>query len=199
MTFPPVFNGIGALVVNCSLDPHALLAKLDPATSWVAVKRGGTDIAPAVETDHCVQVWKAAGLTVGTWVYCEGPPGRDLATALAGSWAPDFTIWDVEAPYKNDEGGDYDWAALLVSLAATTMRCAVTSYGGYKTSIDFGSFAKAGWPILAQVYDSFQPGDELTYGTARGGVYPISGIHQLRRTLALSPGQSVYRPEGIDR
>src|SRR5262249_42486156 len=107
----------------------------------------------------------------------------------------------VETPYKADEGGHYEYATELVKTtqaAYPNLPVAVTSYGGYKTSIDFQVFALARWPILAQVYDSFQPGDELTYTNAPGGVYLISGVHRLyHERRLLMPGEAVYRPESL--
>jgi hypothetical protein len=200
VTFPPVFDGIGALVVSSALDPRALASKLAPATTWIAPKLTGADTGGDPEVAHCISVWRGLGLKVGGWIYCDGPPDADIASVVR--WTPlDFVIYDVEQPYKDDEGGHYEWAAQLVTYHAEHLAptpAAVTSYGGYKASIDFGCFARAGWPILAQVYDAFSPGDELTYTTARGGPYFAAGVHQLTRSLALSPGQAVYRPESLD-
>jgi len=197
VTFPPVFDGIGALVVSSALDPRALAAKLDPATTWIAPKLTGADTGGANEVAHCITVWRGLGFKVGGWIYNDGPPDADIASIEP--WLPlDFVIYDVEQPYKSDEGGAYAWAAELVAKTPAEWTVAVTSYGGYKTSIDFATFAKAGWPIFAQVYDAFKPGDELTYSTARGGPYPVKGIHQLTRSLSLKPGEAVYRPESID-
>lgn len=201
MTWPTVFDGIGALVVSSALDPEALLDKLDPATTWIAPKLTGADTGGDVEVRHCIDVWRSQGLKVGGWIYCDGPPSADVASILP--WLPlNFIVYDVEAAYKSDEGGHYEWASQLIpehEIRSRGIPAAVTSYGGYKTSIGFAAFAAAGWPILAQVYDAFAPGDELSYGTARGGPYPIDGIHPLTRSLTLFPGESVFRPESLDR
>lgn len=192
--FPAVFGGVGALVVNCALDPDVLADKI-PNLTWVAVKTNGTDIAPDTETLHCVARWRARGMAVGSWVWCAGPPATDVMDTHK-IFAPTFVIYDVESPYKSDEGGHYEWAAQLVTAhdaSLAQLPAAVTSYGGYKTTIDFGSFAHAGWPILAQVYDAFHDGDEASYGA----VYPPVGIHRLTRRLQLVSGESVYRPESV--
>lgn len=197
-TFPKVFDGIGALVVNCALDPDQLADRI-PGLTWIAFKVGGTDVAADAETAHCARVWRGRGLSVGQWVYCSGPPAADIATAMrqVSTTAPAFLIYDVEAEYKSDEGGHYEWAAELVANAPA-MPSAVTSYGGYKTSIDFAAFARAGWPILAQCYDSFGRGDQWSYDNEYGGPYETAGIHALVRSLDLAPGEAVYRPESID-
>ena len=197
MTWPAVFDGVGALVVNCSLDPDALVARI-PGLTWIAFKVGGDDVAPEAETRHCVMRWNDRGLKVGTWVYCAGPPTVDAATALLEWYLPRFVIYDVEAAYKSDEGGHREWAAQLATAHTATFPAdipsAVTSYGAYKTSIDFAAFAQAGMPIFAQGYDSFTPADAATYLA----VYPAAGIHSLTRSLDLEPGEAVYRPESID-
>lgn len=203
--WPAVYDTTGALVVNCALDPAALLAKLDghllnAKLGAIAVKTNGDDIAADTETQHCRAVWAAAGLVVGTWVWCSGPPAADVDAAFRFGLPP-FVVFDVESPYKADEGGHYEWAQQLVDEAnrrGLAGRCAVTSYGGFKTSIGFAAFARAGWPVFAQLYDAFKLGDELTYGTARGGPYPIAGIRRLRHELAVDAGDWVYRPEGLD-
>ncbi len=203
--WPKVFDGIGALVVNCALDPDLLADKI-PGLTWLAVKVGGSDVAGDAETQHCAARWRSRGLEVGVWVYCAGPPAADAQTAAAGQrfgW-PAFVVYDVEAAYKADEGGHYEYAAQLVTRHAGWghMPAAVTSYGAYKDSIDFATFASAGWPILAQVYDSFRDGDETTYYTQ--GPYPeqtwehATGVHRLTRRLVLKPGEAVYRPESIN-
>ena len=196
MTWPAVFDGIGALVVSSALDPKALLDKLDPATTWIAPKLTGTDTGGDAEVRHCIDVWRAQGLKVGGWVYNTGPPDDDVASV--SPWMPlDFLIYDIEAPYKSDEGGHYERAAELVARSGVVfgkLPTAVTSYGGYKTSIDFAAFASAGWPIFAQGYDAFTCADRLSYLA----VYPPDGIHCLSRSLALEPGEAVYRPESID-
>lgn len=208
VTFPAVFDGIGAMVVSCALDPVALAGKLDPATTWVAAKLTGADTGGAAEVRHCLCVWRGLGLHVGGWVYCYGPPPYDV-DSLSAHWPLDFVIYDVEAEYKSDEGGHYEWALGLVQehmrrLQLSMVPAAVTSYGAYKSSIDFAAFARAGWPVFAQVYDSFKTGDEQTYSKAWGGVYPVNlagkplGIHRLTRSLTLVPGEAVYRPESID-
>lgn len=204
-TWPAVYDTTGALVVNCALDPHELLAKIDShlhaaTLGVIAVKTNGGDIAADTETRHCMDVWRQAGLVVGVWVWCAGPPEADVEACFRFG-APAFAIFDVESPYKVDEGGHYEWAAQLVAAARARGlgdRAAVTSYGGYKASIDFASFARAGWPVFAQLYDSFAIGDELSYGTARGGPYPIAGIRRLLRSLDVDAGEWIYRPEGID-
>jgi hypothetical protein len=199
--WPAVFDGIGALVVNCALDPDQLADKI-PGLTWIAVKRGGTDVAPDSETMHAIARWRQRGLLVGTWVYCVGPPSDDVAIAMGAPWSPDCVVWDVEAPYKADEGGHYEYSAQLVARVEgsyySLIPQAVTSYGGYKTSIDFAAFARAGWPIFAQSYDSFEPADAISYATKYGGVYPLEGVHNLLRQLRLGPSQAVYRPESID-
>ena len=205
VTWPAVFDGIGALVVRCDLDPAALVAKINAksgagALSWIAPKVNGADITAWPDIKHAVSVWRSLGLHVGVWVYCDGPPSLDIQAWTGSPIHPvDFVVYDVEREYKSDEGGQYQWAAALVSQhGASKLPVAVTSYGGYKTSIDFASFARAGWPVLCQVYDSFKPGDEWTYVDTEGGVYPSRGVHKLMRSLLLLPGEAVYRPEGID-
>jgi len=200
VTWPAVFDGIGALVVSCALDPDDLARKI-PRLTWIAFKVGGTDVAADVETQHCYNRWKALGLKVGAWVYCTGPPEADHAAIFdvyhgAARFGPlDCAIYDVEVAYKSDEGGHYEYAAELVAThGGSKFPTAVTSYGGYKTSIDFASFDRAGWPIFAQVYDAFVEGDEQTYRAA----YPAAGIHRLTRRLHLAPSEAVYRPESID-
>lgn len=199
-SWPTVFDGAGALVVNCAVDPDALLAKIARHASaplaWIAVKLGGSDVAADTETLHCVLRWQGLGLTVGAWTYCYGPPTDDVARTYA-LFRPAFVVYDVEAEYKADEGGRYEWASELVrehraQLGGLT--AAVTSYGGCKRSIDFASFAAAGWPILAQCYDAFESGDEITYVR----VYPSQAIHRVLRSLAVGAGESVFRPEGLD-
>lgn len=200
-----MYEATGALVVNCALDPDALVAKISrhlvgTKLGAIAVKTNGTDIAADAETRHCLERWTAAGILCGVWVDCQGPPATDVEGCFRFG-TPAFAIFDVESAYKADEGGHYEWAAQLVAAAAARGigdRAAVTSYGGYKASIDFVSFARAGWPVLAQLYDSFKPGDELTYGTARGGPYPIAGIRRLLHVLEASAGEWIYRPEGLD-
>jgi hypothetical protein len=217
ITWPAVFDGIGALVVRCDLDPAALVDRINRHShphllSWIAPKVNGADITPRADIDHAVSVWRSLGLHVGSWIWNAGPPDADV-TAAEAWYSPEFVVYDVESPYKSDEGGRYEWAAQLVDRHEWPeyVPAAVTSYGGYKTSIDFAAFARAGWPILAQVYDSFKPGDQQSYLTANGGVYPrpgavvhigdsvsANGVHMLKRSLALLPGEAVYRPEGID-
>lgn len=226
MTWPAVFDGVGALVVNCALDPNALVEKVNrharsPLT-WVAFKVGGTDVADDTETRHCIAVWRNMGLKTGPWTYCSGPPVWDFAeiSGVLSRFGPyDFAVYDVEAEYKTDEAGPdvygwppdvYGWPADLVTLHAASAKvpAAVTSYGaipGYgnsPSSIDFAAFARAGWTILAQCYDSFSPGDEVTYATDSGakfpGPYPRNGIHRVLRSLAVGTGESVFRPEGLD-
>jgi hypothetical protein len=209
VTWPPVFDGIGALFVGANNDPDVQAERI-PGLTWAALKVNGTDTSPAAERDHWRERMMARGISVGAWIYNYGPPVTDVTTV--GAW-PDlpFVVYDVEREYKRDETwedppgtvhhGQYQWATQLVDEHKARRGgtpVAVTSYGGYKTSIDFASFAKAGWPIFAQVYDSFAPGDELTYSNARGGPYPVSGIHRLTRSLTLVKGEAVYRPESID-
>lgn len=211
--WPAVFNGIGALVVRCDLDPAALVEKINAksgqgALTWIAPKLTGTDITPRADIEHAISVWRSLGLHVGGWIYNEEPTA-DVASIER--WRPlDLVVYDVEQPYKSDEGGHREYAAELVAehaLHLADIPAAVTSYGGYKTSIDFAAFAAAGWPILAQVYDAYIPGDERTYYTrpldppslgTRPGVYPPRGVHRLTRSLKLAPGEAVYRPESID-
>jgi len=208
ITWPAVFDGIGALVVNCALDPDALAAKI-PSLTWIAPKVGGTDVAAESETRHCVARWTDLGLRVASWVYCTGPPRDDVRIGYPAWYVPAAVIYDVEAEYKSDEGGHFEWAAELVErhdeFYMGKVPAAVTSYGGYKTSIDFAAFARAGWPILAQCYDAYNPADhsEWSYmqpGSAlrAAGPYPPEGVHRLLRSLILKPGEAVYRPEGID-
>lgn len=205
-SWPAVFDGIGALVVNCALDPDQLVDRI-PGLTWIAFKVGGVDVADDNETRHCRAVWEARGLTVGCWVDCRLRPATDVVRLTP--WHPAFVSYDVEVAYKADEGGHYEYAAQLVAehnRQLPGVPASVNSYGGYKSSIDFGAFAKAGWPIFAQVYDSFKPGDEYTYVTKAlrvsaddvGGPYPAAGVHQLTRSLTLAPGEAVYRPESID-
>jgi hypothetical protein len=194
-SWPAVFVGRGALVVSCALDPAALADKI-PGLTWVAFKVGGTDVADDTETSHCRAVWQSRGLQVGAWVDCQGPPHADVRTFAP--WQPlPFVVYDVESAYKADEGGPYEWARQLTvehERRWPGLPAAVTSYGGYKTSIDFASLMQAGWPILAQVYDSFKDGDEQTYRK----VYPPQAIHRLTRRLQLHAGEAVYRPESVD-
>lgn len=214
MTWPAVFDGIGALFVRCDNDPDVQAARI-PGLSWFAPKVGGDDASPDEEIrSWAARMWQP-GRASGVWVYCSGPPRADVTTARHGSSLVPiaFVVYDVEAEYKRDEpGGHYEWAAQLVAQHraefANRVPAAVTSYGGYKTSIDFGAFAAAGWPILAQCYDIFKPGDEASYWQVNGGVYPNptglfpnvnpQGVHSLLRSLKLKPGQAVYRPESID-
>jgi hypothetical protein len=202
VTWPPVFAGRGALVVNCALDPDSLLDAW-PRLTWIAVKVGGTDVSSPEETLHCTQAWTARGIEVGAWTYCTGPPKADV-DRMDAPWK--YIVYDVEAEYKDQAG----WTARLVAEhnrllkvpAAVTSYGAITGYGNFPSSIDFGPFAAAGWPLLAQVYDPFQPGDELTYRTdsprTYPGPYPEKGVHRLyhERRLLL-PGESVYRPESL--
>jgi len=197
VTWPPVFDGIGALFVRCDNDPDVQAERI-PGLTWVSPKLNGSDITDPASIEAWMTRMRARGLKVGGWVWCAGPPTADVA-----AWQPyaaqllDHVIYDVESPYKADEGGHYEWADELVAAHnahAPLMPAAVTSYGAYKDTIDFGSFAEAGWPIFAQVYDSFSSGDETSYFP----VYPPAGIHQLRRSLSLYPRQAVYRPESID-
>lgn len=209
MTWPKVFDGIGALVVNCALDPDKLADSI-PGLTWIAPKFGGTDIAPWPETAHCIDRWRARGLTVGAWCYCDGPPVSD---AQLVTWADAaFVIYDVEAEYKTDGGAPATWPAELVAAhrsqwpqgfpGAVTSYGAIPGYGNMPSSIDFHPFAVAGWPILAQIYDSFQPGAEITYMTTSGkafpGPYAPAGVHRVFRSLTVSSGEVVYRPEGLD-
>ncbi len=190
------------MVVSSALDPHALVAKLDPATTWIAAKLTGTDTGGDAEVRHCLSVWRSLGLSVGGWIYNAGPPIADVRSVLP--WLPlDFVLYDVEQPYKRDEGGVYAWAAQLENAhraLTTRLPAAVTSYGAYKSSIDFAVFARAGWPIFAQVYDAFKPGDEFSYYVTHGGPYPtmMNAVHPLTRSLKLSRGEAVYRPESLD-
>lgn len=186
------------MFVRCDNDPDVQLAKI-PGVTWVAPKLTGTDITGPDEIKAWIERMRARGLSVGGWIYCENP------AADVDSWQPwrplDFIIYDVEAPYKEDETpGGYVKAAQLVSdhrdIMLPDVPAAVTSYGGYKTSIDFKAFADAGWPILAQGYDSFTCVDSTTYWEV--GPYQSSGVHCLTRSLTLKPGQAVYRPESID-
>lgn len=193
-----MFDGIGAMIVSSALDPAAIVDGINThnagALSWIAPKLTGTDTGGDTEIKHCINVWRGLGLSVGGWIY-NMSPATDVA--LVTPWKPllDFVVWDVEAPYKADEtAGGYAKAAQLVALTPADWTCAVTSYGGYKSSIDFATFAKAGWPIFAQGYDAFTCTDRLTYLA----VYPDDGIHCLTRTMALEPGEAVYRPESID-
>lgn len=193
------WNGRGALVVNCALDPN-VLANSIPGLSAVAVKIGGSDVADDRETIHCINVWRQRGYAVGCWLFNWVPADDvklvlDTAARLGARW--DFVVYDIEQPYKSDEGGHYEYAAQLVTFtkaALPGMPVAVTSYGGWKSSIDFPSFARAGWPILAQCYDAFHDGDEQSYKA----VYLSSMIHRLTRRKSLGLGEWVYRPESID-
>jgi hypothetical protein len=222
--WPPVFDGIGALVVRCDIDPEQLVEKIERhsgigAVSWIAPKVNGDDIIVndnEAETDaailHCIDVWRALGLSVGSWIYAYGPPTKDTEqVAQHFHDVPDFTVYDVEKEYKTDEGAPADWPAQLVADHKTMhplMPAAVTSYGaipGYgnsPSSLDFGPFAAAGWPVLAQLYNGFKPGDEVTYATDSGqpfpGPYPRKGLHQLVMSLTLHPGMAVYRPESVN-
>lgn len=108
-----------------------------------------------------------------------------------------FVQYDIEQPYKADEGGNFAWSEWLVELHArllTKLPVAVNSYGAFKSSIDFGAFARAGWPVFAQCYDSFSDGDEQTYRA----LFPPQAIHRLVRRRGLLPGEWVYRPESLD-
>lgn len=198
MTWPPVFDGIGALFVGADNDPDVQAERI-PGLTWVALKVNGADASPLDEQLHWVERMRARGITVGSWVYCFGPPNEDSADVLA-AWKPSLLVYDVEAEYKTDEAGPdvAGWPAALVKYTPRSLPVAVTSYGAYKVSIDFGAFAAAGWPILAQCYDPFEPGDESSYWIVRGGPYPAAGVHQLNRSLSLRAGQAVYRPESID-
>lgn len=182
-------------MVNCAVDPAALAAKVRGVEAF-AVKQGGVDVAPWVETAHCRAVWTAAGFPVGTWVYCSGPPNDDVATAAQnGPWP--FVVYDVEAEYKSDEGGHYEWAAMLVKahrLRLGSTPAAVTSYGGYKSSIAWPAFVAAGWPVVAQCYDTFTPADAPSYLA----VYPIGAIRVMTRALADLAPRWCYRPESDD-
>lgn len=181
-------------MVNCALDP-ATLARSIPGLTWVAFKVGGTDVAPDSETAHCRDVWRSMGLQVGAWVDCRNEPAVDVATLA--KWQPlSLVQYDVEVAYKSDEGGHYEWAAQLVAEHQRQLPgvpAAVNSYGGYKTSIDFATFAEQRWPIFAQGYDPFTPADAWSYEA----VYPRAGIHQLIRSRQLTAGQAVFRPEGL--
>lgn len=209
-TFPAVFDGIGALFVRCDNDPDVQAAKI-PGLTWYAPKVNGADASPDAEiASWAGRMWKP-GRASGVWVYCNGPPTQDVADARRGmSITPtSFVVYDVEREYKSDEEwddatghhvGQPKWAWQLVAEhheVLGSMPAAVTSYGGYKSSIDFAAFARAGWPVFAQVYDAFKPGDELSYLWPTGP-YPIAGTHRLTRSLKLSPGEAVYRPESID-
>jgi hypothetical protein len=191
-------DGIGAMFVRCDNDPGVQAAKI-PGLTWTAVKVGGTDVADPAETSSWIARMRARGVTVGAWVYCTGPPERDVREIReSGPWP--FVIYNVESPYKADEGGPFQWSSGLVlehraQLPSTP--AVVSSYGSYKTSIDFPAFVAAGWPLLAQMYDGAVDGDELTYLSSHGGVYPNGTVHRLTRRLSLSPGEAVYRPESI--
>jgi hypothetical protein len=199
-----VFDGIGALVVRCDIDPEQLVEKIDRhsgtgALTWIAPKISGPDITPPQDIYHCIDVWRALGLKVGGWIYNLKPLADVQSVVDFAVIKPlDFVVYDVEAPYKADEvGGHFEYSAQLVAehhakLAA--LPAAVTSYGAYKNTIDFPAFAGAGWPMLAQVYDSFADGDELTYEP----IFPLAGLHRLARRLTLVEREAVYRPEGID-
>ncbi len=194
--WPAVFSGVGALFVRADNDPDAQAERI-PGLTWCALKVGGGDDSPQAERAEWSRRMRARGIVVGRWVYCAGPPDRDVAL-LDGEDAP-LVVYDVEREYKADEGGHYEWAAELVRQHRRRgpVATAVTSYGAYKASIDFASFAVTGWPILAQCYDAYGDGDELSYGRSRGGPYPAAGIHRLVRRLTLVPGEAVYRPEGL--
>lgn len=197
MTWPAVFDGIGALFVRCDNDPDVQAARI-PGLTWCAVKVNGDDASPPAEREPWRHRMAARGVQVGCWIDCFGPPPGDVADVIG--WGVPI-VYDVEARYKSDEsGGHYEWAAELVAEHRRRIdpgaAVAVTSYGGYKTSIDFAAFAAAGWPILAQGYDSFTPSDAVTYYNP--GPYPVAGVHNLVRSLHLTAGQAVYRPESID-
>lgn len=208
MTWPAVFDGIGALVVNCALEPDELVAKI-PGLTWIAFKVGGVDVAPDAETQHCYDHWRARGLTVGAWVYCTGPPARDVTTLeTAVRFGPiAFGIFDIEEPYKTDAGAPSSWPLELATLykgtsSAITSYGAIPGYGNQPSSIDFAPFAAAGWPIIAQSYDGYSVPDADTYATTSGqkfpGPYLASGVHTMVRSLTLVKSQAVYRPESID-
>ena len=213
MIWPYVFDGIGALVVSSALDPEQLVDKIDRhsgtgALSWIAPKVTGLDTGGDSEVKHAINVWRGLGLHVGGWIY-NIEPKADVASLDPWRDLLDFVIYDVERPYKEDETpGGYAKAAELVARTPANGSVAVTSYGaipGYgnqPSTIDFGSFARAGWPIFAQLYDGYTHPVEETYALDSGqkfpGPYPREGLHQLVRSLTLQPGMAVYRPEGID-
>jgi hypothetical protein len=212
VNWPTVFDGMGALVVNCALDPDQLLHAW-PDLTWIAVKVNGTDTADDTETLHCVQTWRRAGLHVGVWVYCYGPPAQDVAQLAAGKvkFGADLAVYDVEREYKTDEGAPASWPNDLTARHAIVMNglpAAVTSYGaipGYgktASSINFQPFVGTAAPIIAQLYDSFGDGAERTYRLDSGlpypGPYPAAGVNKMwHERRALLPGEAVYRPEGL--
>lgn len=208
MTWPAVFDGVGALFVGANNDPDVQAERI-PGLTWVALKVNGPDASPAAEQEHWVGRMRARGLTVGAWVYAYGPPEQDAAAIDAAAWRPSLAIFDVEQEYKTDAGAPADYPARLVkargvapAAEAVTSYGAIPGYGNQPSSIDFAPFAAAGWPILAQIYDGYQPGNETTYRTDSGqpfpGPYLAQGVHRVLRSLTLQPGESVFRPEGLD-
>lgn len=218
MNWPPVFDGIGAMFVRTDNDPEAQLARIKPTPTWVAVKVNGGDVQTMPEIKAWLERVHAAhpSIVLGVWVYNYGPPEQDVR-----SWQlfynPAFVIYDVEAEYKVDEAGAQvaTWPAQLVTAHPASIPAAVTSYGAipgmgnFPSSIDFAPFARSGWPVLAQLYDDYDPithpemqDCQDTYlraaGTKYPGPYPPEGVHEMYRRLTLRAGQAVYRPEGID-
>lgn len=196
MTWPDVFDGIGALVVNCAGQDPDVLADRITGLTWVAYKVGGTDVADDADTAHAAIRWEARGLSVGQWIFCTDPALDVSAAVSARIHTPLFVVYDVEQPYKQDEGGNYAYATELVKRHPSYLPAAVTSYGAYKSSIDFGAFAAAGWPVLAQGYDSYTVLDADSYHTQ--GPYPEAAVYNLVRRTNLWWGEAVYRPESID-
>jgi hypothetical protein len=189
------------MFVRCDNDPDVQAARI-PGLTWCAVKTNGPDASLPEVRAAWVARMRRRGVTVGSWVFCGGPPMDDAIGAL-DSWQPSLTVYDVESPYKTDENPvAAGWPRNLVlqhasrnpAPAAVTSYGAIPGYGNQPSSIDFGAFCAAGWPIFAQGYDSFTCSDALTYLS----VYPSEGIHCLTRSLRLDPGQAVYRPESLD-
>ena len=219
MTYPPVFDGIGAMFVRTDNDPDVQLARIKPTPTWVAVKVNGGDIQTQPEIRSWLERVHAShpSIHLGVWVYNYGPPKADVSSWSLFYSNPEFVIYDVEAEYKTDEAGPgvAGWPAELVAAHPPTVAAAVTSYGAipgegkWPSTIDFRPFVGARWPIVAQCYDAYAPDiyphAEDTYGIVSGGTqpaypgpYPMRGVHRMLRSLALDPGEAVYRPEGID-
>lgn len=200
--YPAIFGeGAGMLIVDSSaVDPDVLLDNMlrhTPGIALSACKVNDTDTGDVDSIRHMMLRLRARGQKVGRWIF-NNEPKRDIAELMRKDLADipfDFVVYDVEAPYKADEGGIYGYAEDLVKASAgLNVPIAVTSYGAWKRSIDFASFAAAGWAIIPQAYDSFTVEDAQTYTR----YWPPAAIHPMLRQLSVSASQFIYRPEGLD-
>lgn len=205
--FPHLFlEGPQVVIVSSALDPDSLLRELARRGFhphlWCA-KLTGTDTGGEREIRHGFERARALGLHVGGWVQCTSSPRADVASVAPWASGLDFVEWCCEVEYKAnpphteraalaDELVDEVRASELAHLPQ-----AVISYGKRDGYMRVESFARAGWAIVPECYDSFTLADASSYES----VWPGRAVHPLVHELAAHAYRGnrcgVYRPEGL--